>query len=63
MRCEDYPCCGHADDPGGCPDFSRTVRCKGCGTKFHPDELTENYCYACQNYQENENEYWDEETE
>ena len=39
MRCEDYPCCGHAGDPGGCPDFSRTVSCHDCGVKFHPDDL------------------------
>jgi len=46
-RCEDYPCCGHAGDPGGCP--SRELRtCKDCGVKFHPDDLCWDYCYRCQ---------------
>lgn len=45
-RCEDYPCCGCG--PEGCIDFSRTVACKDCGKKYHPDQNTEVYCYACQ---------------
>lgn len=47
-RCEDFPCCGHGSDPGGCPDFSRLNTCKGCRTKFHPDDLSYDYCYRCQ---------------
>ncbi len=46
-RCEDFPCCGHAQDPGGCVDYSRINTCKDCGRQFHPDSLTENYCYVC----------------
>ena len=46
-RCEDFPCCGHGNDPGGCPDFETTRNCKDCGTAFHPDSLTWDYCYGC----------------
>ena len=46
-RCEDFPCCGHGSDPGGCPDFSRQNTCEDCGRKFYPDALTSRYCYAC----------------
>ena len=48
MKCEDYPCCGHAGDPGGCPDMETIVKCKDCGRKFHPDDLSYDYCYRCQ---------------
>jgi hypothetical protein len=44
-RCEDYPCCGCG--PEGCIDFSRTVSCEDCGKRYHPDQMTEVYCYAC----------------
>lgn len=47
-RCEDFPCCGHAGDPGGCPNFEKLVECKGCRKTFYPDDLAVNYCYACQ---------------
>lgn len=47
MRCEDYPCCGHAGDLDGCPDFSRTNKCKKCGMKFHPDNTCWDYCLKC----------------
>lgn len=52
-RCEDFPCCGHAGDPGGCPDYDTVRICKQCGRKFHPDNLTYDYCYACQTLDEN----------
>lgn len=45
-RCEDYPCCGCG--PEGCVDRTRIVVCKECGTRFHPDQNTEEYCYRCQ---------------
>lgn len=47
-RCEDYPCCGHAGDPGGCPDFTNLVKCHDCGREFYPDDLSHDYCYRCQ---------------
>lgn len=46
MRCEDYPCCGCG--PEGCIDFSRTVKCKDCRQSYHPDSMTQEYCYRCQ---------------
>ena len=46
-RCEDFPCCGHAGDPGGCPNFEEIRTCKDCGRQFHPDDLTWDYCYRC----------------
>lgn len=46
-RCEDYPCCGHAGDPDGCPDFSRENECEDCGRSFHPDGGTERFCHRC----------------
>ncbi len=46
-RCEDYPCCGHAGDPDGCPDMSRLNTCQGCGAQFHPDNRCEDFCPRC----------------
>lgn len=47
-RCEDFPCCGHGSDPGGCPDYENRRVCKDCGRSFYPDNLTYDYCYRCQ---------------
>ena len=31
-RCEDYPCCGHAD--GGCPNEDGSFNCYRCGRRL-----------------------------
>lgn len=46
MRCEDFPCCGHGSE--GCVDTSRTIKCADCKQTYHPDSMTEKYCYRCQ---------------
>lgn len=45
-RCEDFPCCGHAGDPGGCPDFENVRKCE-CGRKFFPDNTCFEFCPRC----------------
>lgn len=46
MRCEDYPCCGHAGDPDGCPDMNTVNTCLDCG-RSHPDNRCFDYCGQC----------------
>jgi hypothetical protein len=46
-RCEDFPCCGHGSDPGGCPDFENVRKCKECRRKFYPDNQNFENCPRC----------------
>ncbi len=63
-RCEDYPCCGHAGDPGGCPDFENKRTCKtpGCGMQFYPDNYCYDFCSRCNADHQIRHGYMDEET-
>ena len=59
-RCEDYPCCGCG--PEGCIDRETVVICGDCGKRYHPDQNTEEFCYACQSRSGDGDEYdpeWD----
>ena len=62
MKCEDFPCCGHAGDPDGCPDTQSTNQCKQCGTSFHPDNRCFDFCSRCNAEYEIKNGYIDEDT-
>jgi hypothetical protein len=44
MRCEDFPCCGHAQ--GECPT-GKSKPCPECGRMFEPCSLGETYCLSC----------------
>lgn len=59
-RREDYPCCGHAGDPDGCPDMERVNTCEDCGTRFHPDNRCFYKCPRCNALNEIRHGYYDD---
>jgi hypothetical protein len=44
VKCEDFPCCGHA--LGECPN-GEAKECPDCGRMFMPCSLGEIYCLPC----------------
>lgn len=54
MRCEDFPCCGHA--LGDCPDSQGRMRCVECGKRLSK-RATSSICHRCLRRMEQDEDY------
>lgn len=55
MRCEDFPCCGHALNE--CPT-GPAKECPDCGRIFEPCSLGTKYCLACGSRPDDDDDYY-----